>query len=397
MPPAVLAAALVLVPLALPAAGQAPDDGLGMSPERFTVPAAQAGEAYLLTILLQNRRGVDDTIEVSLEGEAGAWASTDPPSGFAIAAGADREVTLRIEVPDGAGPGTRPGIARFTGQPGAAPSGSGASVRPSLGLLLNVTVGGEAVTRLSWVDARVEDAAQGQPVQAFVQVRNDGNVRTTAQAKGDVLPFTEDAPILSSAAGSLAVTPGETVEVPVQFAAGLAVGQYRARLGAADGSFSKTVEFKVTPPGVVPADGTLRLLDHVPTSKAGRPVRVDGWFENTGNVTIAGARLSVELRRDGALVEAVASEPRVVAAGAHVNLTLYVTPSAAGEYTLQGVVSYDGYQTEPRESLLSVTSGGGWSWWWLLIVVLAIAVGIGVWAWRSDRRRKGRGPQDGRR
>src|SRR5688572_9472256 len=324
------AVAFLLVPALLGGVSAQEDNGLAMSPSRYTLPTAQPGETYQLTVLLQNRRGMDDTIDVSLEGAAGAWATTTPGGSFVIAAGADREVLLRVAVPAGAGPGPREGLVRFTGQPSDAPSGSGGSVRPSLGLRLNVTVGGAAVAHLTWLSARAEDAEVGQPVPAFVQVRNDGNVRTTADAVGAVLPFEGDAPVLAEAEGSLALTPGETAEVPVQFAVGLGVGQYRARLGSADGSFSQTVEFKVVPVGQQAPSGTLRLIDHEARARADRPLKVDGWFENTGDVGIASARLTVEVRLGGELVDVVTSDAFVVGAREHSNLTVYVTPARPG-------------------------------------------------------------------
>jgi hypothetical protein len=97
----------------------------------------------------------------------------------------------------------------------------------------------------------------------------------------------------------------------------------------------------------------------------------------------------VELWRGDDLVQVATSDPLVVAAGAHANLTVYASPEDAGAHRLVGQVTYDGYRTLPAESLLTVTGEGrDWSWWWLLLLLLAIAVGIGTWAWRSKRRRK---------
>lgn len=374
----------VLALAAAPSVSGQEDHGLGMAPERFRIDTAQPGESYVLQVLLQNRRGFDDTIRVTFSGEAGRWATVDPPTGFTVPAGEDHTVTVRLDVPPGTGPGLHEGQVTFTGEPSRSTSGS--AVRPSLGLRLEVTVGGQAVVQLSWISARAEDAPVGQPVAAFVRVRNDGNVRTTAEIVGQVLPFEETGPVLSEAAGSLVVIPGQTADVPLQFAAGLALGQYHARLGSADGSFSQTVEFKVVPPGAHAPAGVLRLLDHVPSVEAGRPLRVDGWFENTGDAHVASARLTVEVRRGGELVEVASSEPLAVGARLHANLTVYFTPEQPGSYTLSGQVTYDGYRTESRESFLTVTGGEAWSWWWLLIVLVALALLALWWAWRKGRR-----------
>ncbi|HJQ93006.1 MAG TPA: hypothetical protein VJ874_01840, partial [Candidatus Thermoplasmatota archaeon] len=122
--------------------------------------------------------------------------------------------------------------------------------------------------------------------------------------------------------------------------------------------------------------------------------RVDGWFESTGAVEVRSAQLTVELRRGGELVEVVRSDGLLVPAHGHANLTVYVTPERAGSYTLSGQVTYDGYRTLPKESLLTATGDGGWSWWWLLLLLLLLALMAIWWAWRRGRRDRRRRQQD---
>lgn len=385
--PGVLAALLVLGTALV--AGQGPGEGLGLSPPRIDLPDAQPGQTYLRTVQVQNPSSTPSGIGIQRSGEVAAWTKTDPAGNFTIPARSVREVALSIAVPSNAALGDHAGQLTFIADPKEAPDGSGASFRPAVGLLLNFTVGGEAVTRLTWLDGRADDAESGQPVPAFVTVRNDGNVRATAEATADAHRFDGGGPVLSQASGSLEVLPGETAEVPLQFPAGLPVGQYLARLAAKDGAFEAEDEFKVLPPGGQAPDGLLRAIVHVPFGKAGQPVRLDAWFENTGNLTIRSAAFHGEVHRGDALLATVESQALVVEAGRHANLTAYWTPTKAGTYVVSGHVTYDGYQSLPTESLLNVkdAAGGAFPWWWILVALLVLAAGFGIWAWRSDRRK----------
>jgi hypothetical protein len=386
--------ALALLLSSALAGAQGPGEGLGLSPPSVRVADAQAGETYLRSVEVQNPSDTPSGIGIQRSGDAAAWTTTDPPGNFTIPARGVQRVALSIAVPAGASLGNHSGQLTFVADPKEAPDGSGSSFRPAVSLQIDLTLGGEASVRLAYLDARVEDAPQGQPVHAFVTVRNDGNVRSTAEAAGTVLPFAADSPALSQADGSLVVVPGETAEVPVTFAAGLAAGQYRARLTAA--GFEDTLPFKVTAPGTVAPDGDLRALLAPARPVAGRPVRLDAWFENTGSPSIASAAFHGEVRQDGELLATVDSGSLVVPAGQSVNLTAYWTPPRAGTYVVSGHVTYDGYQTLPKETLLNITPGegslGGDWWWLLLLLVIVLSLVAILWAWRKgrkDRRRDG--------
>ncbi|MHB1261912.1 MAG: COG1470 family protein [Thermoplasmatota archaeon] len=366
------------------AAGQPAPESFGVTP-RVTVEDAQAGETYLLQVTVQNHLDSESTITVTTQGEGGSWISTDPASGFRMPAQSDRSVQVTVVVPAGAGPGNRTPLLTFTTEPkggGSQPVSVGASTH------VDINVGGNVVAKLTWLDGRAEDALEGQPVPAFVQVRNDGNVRTTAEATGQCLHFEDGDLVLGNATGSLVVLPGEVAEVPLQFTDHLHVGQYRARLGAADGSFQVEDEFKVFGAGERAPDGILRAITHVPYGSVGKPLRLDAWFENVGNVTVNSAAFHGEVQRDGELLATLDSEGLVVPAGAHANLTAYWTPPSAGTYLVTGHVTYDGYKTLGSQSPLNVraSAGGVASWWWILIVLVVLTLLAWLWAWRKGRR-----------
>lgn len=394
---ALVAICLLATKFPLPVAGQA--QGLGVSPPRAGVTDAQAGQAYVRTVSLQNQFDGPSTIMVEAEGAAGGWTTTEPSSGFTMGARSAQDVRLRIAVPAGTGPGAREGLVRFTTEPKGSPDGSGAGVRYAVAVLLNVSVGGTPRIELTWLDARAPDGVQGAPPAGYARVRNDGNVRASATMDASVLAFEADT-ALGAGQGTAQVEPGAEAEVEVVFTQGLEAGQYRMRFTSRTPSgFTDEVEFKVARPGEHPPTAILRGLRHPAVSEAGALLRVQGLLANTGAVPIVAARLTVEVRQGDAIVDVLRSEAVAVRPGQEANLTVYWTPAKAGAYTLVGQVNYDGLVTQENHSPLTVHgAAGGWGWWpWLLLILLVLVVG-GLVAWLLGRRRGGRrdrgdGPQ----
>jgi hypothetical protein len=381
-----LALAAVLA-AALPVPAQ-PGEALGVAPGRVAVAGAQPGEAYVRTVALQHQFDSAGTIRVEVDGAEAAWVTTDPPSPFTMPARTNRAVTVTVAVPGAAPAGDHNTTLRFVRQSADLPVGSGASVQVSAGIHLAFSVGGEPAERISYGGGRVEDAAPGEPVRAFVRARNEGNVRATAHASGQVLPFADGAPALAAADGSLVLLPGEEGEVPLSFAAALEPGQYRARLVA--GGVDTTLPFKVTPAGEAAPDGTLRAIVHVARASAGRPVDIHLWFENTGASGIEAAVARVEVRRGGAALATLESGAVALLPGQHANLTVSWTPPAAGTYDLMGRVTYDGYETPANANLLNAgPPEAPVPWWWLLAPAGAATAAVGgAWAWRRRHDRK---------
>ncbi|MEA3144563.1 MAG: hypothetical protein QOG31_1887 [Thermoplasmata archaeon] len=395
---ALLLLVLAATPLA-PAQAQG-CNALGVTPIRLELTGLQAGQSYRQVISVQNPCTFQRSITTERDGVAGGWATLSPAT-FDVAASSARDVEVLLRVPGNQGPGSQSGFLRFIAAAGNAPGGSGQAVSAAVAVPLNLTVGGTAVVKFAWSAPRVEDVPQGADVHAFALARNEGNVRAMALLRGDILPFT-GAGSLQNATGSLSLDPGEEKEVQVTFPAGLAAGQYRAHLRA-DG-LDETLPFKVTPPGATPPDGTLKALLHTARGTAGQPVRIDGWFQNTGLLPIRGAQLKAEVRKDGTLLAPLQSDALAVAPGQSVNLTVYWVPPSGGTYAIVGNVVYDGFLTPESQSLLNVDpAGAGFvlAWWWWLLAALAVAAVLASLLWRRRSRgpvaRKPGPPSDSRR
>lgn len=377
----------------LPAAAQ--DEGLGVTPPSHSVDAAQRGEAYERVVTIQNEFDSPSTITVEGQGEVGNWTHTTPASGFTIAPRSQRDVTLTILVPDDAPNGRSDGATGFVTEPKGSPDGSGVGIRYSVTVSLNVTVGGQANEELTWLDARADDVEEGDPPRAYVSARNDGNVRTTGRVQADVLPFAGQDTVLASGSGQKEWIPGEEAEVAIVFTDTVPLGQYRMRIYSTDpAGFERVVEFKVVPIGTVAKEGRLVRLQHDSRIDSGDPLRITGVFENAGAARIVSAKLSLDVYAGDRLVESLESDALVAEPGVRVNLTVTWSTGPSGEYRLVGIVTYDGYRTQPNESLVSVRSGllGSDSLGWiiglgLLLVVLGFIL-IPILARRRKDKKK---------
>jgi hypothetical protein len=298
-----------------------------------------------------------------------------------------------MHVPANQGPGHANGTLAFVGDSKAAPGQN--QVHPAVGLLVDVTVGGQAVVKVTWLSGRVPDVAQGSPVLVYGLARNDGNVATTAQLHAVILPFATDAPVLASGDGSASVLPGEEKEVLASVANSLGPGQYRARLSSTQQpAFNVTLPFKVTSGGAAP-DGELVAFTHDAFGTPGQPMRIDALFRNTGTIRILSAAVKAEAQRDGVLLQPLTSDALAVEPGKSVNLTFYWTPPVAGRFHIVGHVLYDGYLTPDSDSIVNVRDSsstgalGSFAWWW--VVFLLIAAALIVYAvLRQREKRKGK-------
>lgn len=396
---ALLLAGLAAVPGPLGAA-QA-QESLGVTPPEHEVEDAQRGQAYERRVTIQNQ--FDSPTLVTLEplGEVGNWTSTEPASGFEIPPRSDASLRLAIRVPGDAANGLHTGFLRIVAEPKAQPSGSGFALRYAVAVVLNVTVGGEAVVRLRWVAVEAANVEVGSAPDVVVRVANEGNVRTAARGEAEVLDAS-GRPLATPLVATFAeeVIPGETRGIRVPFERGLPLGSYVARVRAvAPEAFVGEDPFTVCAPGCVGKEGILRFLEHEPRAEAGLPVKVTAVFENVGTVPIGRAKFTGEVYLEDTLVAVLTSDELVVPVGARANLSSFFTPTQPGTHRIVGKVTYDGFETPPNESILAVSGGAGLGGLgfalppWAPYAGLALAALLLVALGRRRRRRRGREPR----
>lgn len=338
---------------------------LGVAPGQVTLPDAQPGVTAHATVRLQNQYDTASAFTVERSGTAGQWTLVDAGDSFTVAPRTTKTIGLAITPPEDAGPGNHTGQVTFYRQ-------ASSTTREGVGVLLSVHVGGEERRSVAWVGATVDDVQVGRSLLANLTARNDGNVRTTAQAHAEVTPLAGGG-IVAQGNGSLDLDPGQAGDVVIVLGSGLPVGQYLVRVTSTDpAGFDETLDVKVTAQGVAP-DGVLRAISNPIRVPAGRPVTISAWFESTGDVPVASARFSAQVLKDGEVVATLGSDGVAVPAHAHANLTAVWTPASGGAYRIVGHVAYDGFRTLDSEGRIEVGPASGTSW---LLVGIVVALFI---------------------
>ncbi|MEK6976556.1 MAG: hypothetical protein AABY18_09470 [Candidatus Thermoplasmatota archaeon] len=363
------ALALLLIGAAAIVASAQSSESLGLAPGRITIADAQPGQTYRATVTLQNQYDSPTPFTVERNGTVGAWTTVDPGPQFTVPARTSQTVALAIAIPQDTGPGNKTGQISFLADVRG-------STRQGVGVLLEVSVGGEGRVKVTWQAATAEDAQVGHALFANVTARNDGNVRTRAQAHASVSAF-GGGPALAQGNGSVELDPGQTGDAVISLGSTLPVGQYLVRVTSTDpAGFEVDLDVKVTVSGDAP-DGRLRAIVNPIRVPAGKPVTVNAWFENTGRSDIGSARLSAQVLRDGKVEATLGSDGLAVVAGAHANLTAIWTPAREGNYRIVGHVEYDGFRTPDSEGRIEV-GPGGFNQFWLVVGMLAVALVAGV-------------------
>lgn len=338
---------------------------LGVAPGQVTLPDAQPGVTAHATVRLQNQYDTASAFTVERSGTAGQWTLVDAGDSFTVAPRTTKTIGLAITPPEDAGPGNHTGQVTFYRQ-------ASSTTREGVGVLLSVHVGGEERRSVAWVGATVDDVQVGRSLLANLTARNDGNVRTTAQAHAEVTPLAGGG-IVAQGNGSLDLDPGQAGDVVIVLGSGLPVGQYLVRVTSTDpAGFDETLDVKVTAQDVAP-DGVLRAISNPIRVPAGRPVTISAWFESTGDVPVASARFSAQVLKDGEVVATLGSDGVAVPAHAHANLTAVWTPASGGAYRIVGHVAYDGFRTLDSEGRIEVGPASGTSW---LLVGIVVALFI---------------------
>lgn len=352
-----LASLLTVVGVLVLAGGAQAAESLGVTPPAHDVEDAIAGESYVRQVTIQNEFDSATTMTLSTSGTISDWIVTDPAGSFEIPQRTHEDVEIRVDVPEDAADGLYEGRLHLTAEPKDQPGGTGAAVRYSVAVLLSVQIGGEVTQQLSFGDEQADDIEAGSSPTASTTVTNEGNVAGIAEACARLLPEEGGEPIEQLPA-SAAVLPGQQITLTFDFETSLSEGEYRVEIvedceQEVQASLTENPSvLEVVPPGALDKQAKLSLIEHEPRVVVDRPLQLRGAFENVGAVKIEQATCTYEIRQDGELVEVLEAGPLIVPAGEQVSLTSYFTPEQPGRYEIVAMASYDGLQTEQRESFV---------------------------------------------
>ena len=377
---------------------------VGVSPPSFTISDTVKGGEYESTIMVYNTAEDDSDYKPSATGPGSEWITfyrveypETPVNKINIKGHSKERVLLKIKVADDA-PNMeyRPTIF-VTTIPQEAAGGGGAVAQPVLQMpvIATILVTGTQTLKGTVKSITAADTELGYPLRIKVEFRNEGNV--VAKPKIDV-SITKDGQLIDTFVhDETGITPNKIDTIDVLWAtAGKEPGDYIASVDVSLGEDALATEdlpFTILSSGTQTREGTLDSLALAGEPLMDRLIKVLARFENTGTGDTK-AKFAGEVYRNGELIEVLASDEKLIAAGETANIASYYKITIPGDYLIMGLVRYEGKETEAkdvsftvRELEVDAKKPGipGFEFLYCLIALMIISIMLGALSKRWDK------------
>lgn len=296
------------------------------------------------------------------EGQIGDWIEFEPSENLTFSRDQMRRITVIVRPPGNVANGVYTGSIMVSTK-SAEPEGGDFGVGVTTGTASDVTVRvtGEEIKKASIQSMEVRDTEEGSPVEFSVSVMNEGNVIISPLIKIEISRKGQAGILKSISHSQTSVLPTKMSIIRVKIETdGLEIGEYSGKVQVFLGEeklSEQVLAFSVLERGSLSKRGVLQKIWNEPWVNAGEVVKIDAYFENSGEVLFTG-KFKGEIRKEGRLIEVVESEELEVPIGKTVVLSAYFKPESPGQYVMGGYVVYGGKTTETKESFINVNPAG---------------------------------------
>jgi len=352
--------ALIVILLALCPIADA-SMGIGISPASVTISDAFRGGRYEQGITVYNTGDEPGTFTLTGEGECSDWISFykeedphTPVKELMIPAKDSVKVITTFDIPADAENRAYTGTIYAQSVPKEV-TGEGAVMSAVVRIPQNVVIQvtgtqilNGAVERITVADTEVE-----YPLKIAVVFRNEGNVIARPKI---AVSITKDSTLVDSVVhDETGIKPGKTDTITVLWDT-TEPGNYTASVVVSLGDqvlARQDVPFSILPTGALTRKGVLKSLFIEGEPQVNYVLKVLAAFENTGTID-ARAKFNGEIYHNGKLVDVVEGDEKLVGVGEESQLHAYYKIAMAGAYTIQGVVIYEGKETDAKEISFTV-------------------------------------------
>jgi hypothetical protein len=336
--------------------------GIGISPASITISDAYRGGRYEQRITIYNTGDEPGTFTLTAEGECGNWISfskeEDPRTAvkeLMIPAKDRVKVITTFDIPADAENRDYTALIYAQSVP-KEETGEGAVmsavVRIPQKVVIQVTgtqILKGTVERITVADTEVE-----YPLKIAVVFQNEGNVIARPKI---AVSITKDSTLVDNVVhDEIGIKPGKTDTITVLWDTSES-GNYTASVivSLSDEVLAKRdVPFSILPMGALTRKGVLKSLFIIEDEpQVNYVLKVLAAFENTGTID-ARAKFNGEIYHNGKLADVVESDEKLVGVGEESQLHAYYKIAMPGAYTIQGVVIYDGKETDTKEISFTV-------------------------------------------
>jgi hypothetical protein len=377
---------------------------VGVSPPSFTIPNTVKGGEYESSIMVYNTANDEEAYELSATGPGSEWITfyrAEYPetsiNKINIKGHSKARVLLKIKVADDA-PSMeyRPTI--FVSTIPSEATGEGGAVAQSvmkMPVTATIQVTGTQTLQGTVKSITAADTELGYPLRTTVEFQNKGNVVAKPKIAVNI---TKDGQLIdTSTHDETGIKPGKTDTVTVLWdTTGKEPGDYIASVDVSLGEevlATEDLSFTILSSGTLTREGALNSVSIGGEPLIDRLIKILAQFENTGTGDTK-AKFTGEVCRNGELVDVLESDEKLIAAGETANLVSYFRITIPGEYKINGLVLYEGKETEAKEVSFSVRepeSGDekpeipGFEFLYCLIALMIISIMHGTLSKRRDK------------
>lgn len=336
---------------------------VGVAPTSFGFSETFRGDEYVRSLLLTNAGGADRQFIFTPSGDIAEWITVSSVDGqvtdtLVVNADSETSVVIQIDVPDDAPNGTFQGDIDV----GTAPVGDGLGASSgddlSIGarVPVTVTVVGDARLGGTFDSLIIEPAEVGMPMLIQAMFDNTGNVSYNPDLTYTITRDGQPVDVIDLP-GAGTVNAGLSMPINYQWdTTDTLPGEYRIEaVATAEGYAFEPITrtFRIEPPGSVERAGRLESLALVNAPVEGGLAQIRGVFRNDSSIPV-GAVLITEVSLDGNLVDEVRSIELLARPNGETDIDVSLLDVAAGEYSVSGVVNFEGRETETLTASFTV-------------------------------------------
>lgn len=344
-------------------AGYAQAVSIGISPADVGFDNVLKGGYAEKTIAVSTSSETSVSFHVSATGHVKDWIEFEPSEDLTVSRDSMKRVTVIVRPPENVANGVYGGsivVGTEPTQPGEGDVGVGVTTGAAAGV--SITITGEEIKKAKVESISVKDTEEGNPVEFVISITNQGNVIVTPLIGIEVTEEGKIEVVKSTAHSETEILPTtmNTIRISMD-TVDMDIGEYTGTVKIfLDGESlaEQALSFSVFERGTLSKMGVLQKVWNEPWVKEGDIVKIDAYFENTGELVVAG-KFKGEVYFGGGLVEVVESEELEVPVGRTVVMSSYFKPEKQGLYVVRGHVVYGGKTTETKESFINVGSGEG--------------------------------------
>ncbi|NIO21308.1 MAG: hypothetical protein GTN76_11375 [Candidatus Aenigmarchaeota archaeon] len=295
---------------------------------------------------------------VAASGSIKDWIEFDPSEDLEVSKNSMKRITVIVKPPGNVANGVYGGSIVVSTEPSEPEGGIGVGVTTGAASGISVEITGEEIKRARVENVKVKDTEEDYPVEFSVSILNDGNVIITPLIQIEITGKGETNVLKSTSHSQTDILPTKMKIIRIKMDTDdLDIGEYAGDVKVFlddEKLYEQTLSFHVFEKGTLSKMGVLQSVWNEPWVREGDVVKIDAYFENTGEVVVSG-KFKGEVYLGNRLVEVIESDELEVPVGKTVVMSSYFNPETQGRYVVKGYVVYEGKTTGTKESVINVT------------------------------------------